>query len=114
MPSAYKFLLYSPVSCSIVFICTLFDLLQFSTQRQLVKKISSGPKIEAQLQPNGEAEVEAEIAPVNGVSSLQLDAVPNNDFGNSMIRKQIEENSLVDMTKVGGSKILFPHSPMQI
>ncbi|KAJ8429309.1 hypothetical protein Cgig2_025065 [Carnegiea gigantea] len=75
-------------------------------KRQTVKKIFPEPKIDAKLQPNGEADVEAEIAPISAVSSLQLDVVPNNDAGNSMITKQVEGN----MTKVDDS-IIFPHSP---
>lgn len=75
----------------------------------MVKKIFSEPKIDAKVQPNGEADMEAEISPVNGVLSLQLDAVPNNDAGNSMITKEVEETSLVDVTKVDGN-IMFPRS----
>lgn len=73
-------------------------------KRHTVKKIFPEPKIDAKLQPNGEADVEAEIAPISAVSSLQLDVVPNNDAGNSMITKQVEGNMTKSMNVIGAEE----------
>lgn len=77
-------------------------------RRQVKKSSLEKLHIDANLQPNGEADVEFGNASINGFSNSEEESIPNNGIENTVVSKRVNENNLDSFSLLDKKILMLP------